>query len=118
MALRSRILARSLAALVLAAAVSPAPAHAWPFGKLFHMHPGAAQPEDARISFYLANRDEFVQQVKVDGHVYTISPHTALAIKAPEGTEVYAATSGLKHRVGDVLIAVTPHLRDTTISIQ
>jgi len=118
MSLNSRILARSLAVLVLASAVAPAPANAWPLGKLFHLHPHAAQSEDARISFHLANHGDFVQQVKVDGHVYLIVPHGALAIKAAGGTEIYAVTSGPKHRAGDLLLAVKPETRDKTISIE
>ncbi len=118
MTLNSRILARSLAVLLLATAIAPAPANAWPFGKLLHLHPHAAQPEDPRISFYLANRSEYIQQVKVDGHLYLIVPHGALSIKAAEGTEIYAVTSSMKHRAGDLLVAVTPQTRDKTISIE
>jgi hypothetical protein len=118
MAQNPRILARSLAVLLLAAVLSPPPANAWPLGKLFHLHPHAAQSEDARISFHLANHGDFVQQVKVDGHVYLIVPHGALAIKAAEGTEIYAVTSGIKHSAGDLLVAVKPQTRDRTISIE
>ncbi|MGA1983524.1 MAG: hypothetical protein ABSG84_13790 [Acidobacteriaceae bacterium] len=118
MTLNSRILARSLAVLVLASAVAPAPANAWPLGKLFHMHPHAAQPQDPRISFYLANRGDYIQQVKVGGHVYLIVPHGALAIKAVEGTQIYAVTSGMKHSAGDLLLAVKPQTQDATISLE
>jgi hypothetical protein len=118
MAQNSRILARSLAVLLFAATIVPAPANAWPLGKLFHMHPNPAQPEDTRITFYLTNQDGFMQQVKVDGHVYTIVPHSGLTIKAVEGTPVYFVTSGIKHRAGDLLVAVKPDTRERTISIQ
>jgi hypothetical protein len=118
MTLNSRILVRSLAVLLLAGAVAPASANAWPLGKLFHMHPHTAPPDDPRISFYLANRGDFIQQVKVDGRVYLIVPHGALAIKAAGGTEIYAVTSGPKHRAGDLLLAVKPETRDKTISIE
>jgi hypothetical protein len=114
----SRILARSFAVLLLAGIVSPAPANAWPLGKLFHWHPSTAQPADTRIPFYLANRGDYIQQVKVDGHVYLIVPHGSLAIKAAEGTEIYAVTSSRKHRAGDLLIAVTTQTRDRTIAIE
>jgi hypothetical protein len=118
MTLNSRILARSLAVLLLAGAIAPASANAWPLGKLFHMHPHATQPEDTRITFHLTNQDGFLQQVKVEGHIYTIVPHGALTIKASAGTEVYAVTSGIKHRAGDLLIAVKPQTQDSTISIE
>src|ERR1039457_3907605 len=103
MTLNPRTLAGSLAVLLLAGAIAPAPANAWPLGKVFHMHPRSAQPEDTRITFHLTNQDGFVQQVKVEGRVYTIVPHGALTIKAAEGTEIYAVTSGVKHRAGDLL---------------
>ena len=118
MAQKSSIFARSLALLLLAGTISPAPANAWPLGKLFHMHPHAAQPEDTRIAFHLTNHDGFMQQVKVDGRIYTIVPHGALTIRAAEGTEIYAVTSGIKHRAGDLLLAVKPQTKDTTISIE
>jgi hypothetical protein len=54
----------------------------------------------------------------VDGHVYLIVPHGSLAIKAAEGTEIYAVTSSRKHRAGDLLIAVTTQTRDRTIAIE
>ena len=114
----TRTLARSLAVLLLTGAIAPAPAHAWPLGKLFHLHPGATQPKDTRIPFHLTNQDGFLQQVEVDGRVYTIVPHGALAIKAAEGTEIYAVTSGIKHSAGDLLVAVKPQTRDRTISIE
>ena len=118
MAQKSSILVSSLAFLLLAGIISPAPANAWPLGKLFHLHPHAAQPEDTRVAFHLTNQDGFMQQVKVEGHIYTIVPHGALTIKAAEGTEIYAVTSGIKHRAGDRLVAVRPQMQDTTISIE
>jgi hypothetical protein len=114
----SRILARSLAALLLAGTIAPAPANAWPLGKVFHMHPHPAQPEDSRISFHLTNQDGFVQQVKMDGCVYTIVPHGSLVIKAASGTEVYSVTAGIKHHAGDLLVAVTQATQDQTVSIE
>jgi len=118
MAQNSRTLARSLAILLLAGAVAPASANAWPLGKLFHMHPHSAQPEDTRIAFHLTNQDGFIQQVKVEGRIYTIVPHGALTIKAAEGTAIYAVTSGIKHHAGDLLVAVGSQMRDATISIE
>jgi hypothetical protein len=118
MSQNSRILARSLAALLLAGAIAPAPANAWPLGRLLHMHPHAAQPEDTRIFFHLANRDGFVQQIRVDGRIYTIVPHGSLDIKAANGTEVYALSSGIKHHAGDLVATANPNLQDRTVSIQ
>ena len=113
-----RSLARSFAVLLLTGATASAPANAWPLGKLFHLHPGAAQPEDNRITFHLTNQDGFIQQVRVDGRVYTLVPHGSLAIKAVSGTEIHAVTAGIKHHAGDLLVAVTPKTQDQTISIE
>jgi hypothetical protein len=118
MAQNSRILARSLAVLLIAGTIAQVSANAWPLGKLLHMHPHAARPEDTRITFHLTNQDGFLQQVKVDGHIYTIVPHGALTIKAAPGTQIYAVTSGIRHRAGDLLVAVKPQMQDDTITIE
>jgi hypothetical protein len=118
MSQNSRILARSLAALLLAGAIAPAPANAWPLGKVFHMHPHAAQPADTRISFHLTNQDGFVQQVKVEGRTYLIPPHGSLDVKAASGTEIYVLSAGIKHHAGDLVATVNPNLQDRTVSIE
>lgn len=113
-----RTITRSLALLLLASATASAPANAWPLGKLLHLHPNAAQPEDNRIAFHLTNQDGFLQQVRVDGRVYTIVPHGSLVVKAVSGTEIHAVTAGIKHHAGDLLVAVTPKTQDQTICIE
>jgi hypothetical protein len=114
---RNRVLAGSLAVLSLAGALAPVNANAWPLGRLFHLHPHPAAASDTRITVHLVNKDEFIQQVKVDGHVYTMMAHGALTIYAAEGTEVYAKSAGFSHRAGDLLFAVKPQMRETTIAI-
>jgi len=114
---RNGILTGSLTAFILAGAMAPATANAWPLGRLFHLHPTANTAADARITFQLVNKGGLVQQVKVAGHVYTLMPHGALAITAPEGTEVFAISPGFGHRKGDLLFAVTPAMKGDAVSI-
>ncbi len=111
----TRTLASSLALFVVVAVAAPAPANAWPLGKVFHLHSRTAQTEDTRIDVQLYNKGQIEQDVKVDGHIYTVMPHERLAIKAPAGTSVYAASAGMGHRNGEMLLAVTPDMKGKTI---
>jgi murein DD-endopeptidase MepM/ murein hydrolase activator NlpD len=117
MSQKSRFFAIFLAAFLLLGATAPASAAVWPFGKLLHLHPSATQVQDARITVEIYNRSGLVQQIKVSGRVYTMLPHDGLAIKAPEGTEVFAASDGFKHRKGDLLFAITAKLNLDTVTL-
>ena len=112
---RTRLIAISLI-LASAEATAPAAADAWPFGKLFHLHPTEVQEQDGRITFQLYNKGGLVQEVRVAGRVYTLMPHGGLTITAPEGTEVFAASKGFGHRKGEVLCTVTPEIKFDTVS--
>jgi len=111
----TRTFASSLAILAIAAAVAPVNANAWPLGKVFHIHPATERIQDARITVELINKGIISQDVKVDGRIYTVMPHEGLTIKAPAGTPVYAASMGLGHRSGDLLVAVTPETKGRII---
>jgi hypothetical protein len=113
----TRTFALSLAVLLLLGALAPAPAHAWPFGNALHLHPLTAQGKDARITVYLFNKSYRFQEVNVAGHVYTVMPHDSLAIKAPAGTNVFAATETVYHHKGDLLVSFTPDRNNRTINI-
>jgi hypothetical protein len=108
----------SLAVLLVAGALSiaPAAANASPIGKLMHLHPRASQTQDSRVIVLIYNKGQLFQDVKVDGHVYTVMSHGWLTIKAPAGTEVYAASTGMGHHKGDLLFAVKPEMKNATIS--
>ncbi len=111
-----RMFASSLAAFLLAGALAPSAANAWPLGRVFHLHPSSVQDE-SRISLRLYNKGQLFQDVQVEGHIYTVMPKQYLAIKAPAGTEIYMASTGMGHRKGDFLLAVSPELKGQTISI-
>jgi hypothetical protein len=117
MSQKNRNLALSLTVLSLLGAAAPSPASAWPVGKLLHLHSNAVQVQDARITVQLYNRSGLIQQVKVSGSVYTLLPHDGLTIKAPEGTEVFAASKGFKHQKGELLFAVTSKLNLDTVNL-
>ena len=73
--------------------------------------------KDARVYVILVNQSTLFRDVKIDGRNYTVMPHELLAIKAPAGTVVYAASSfGRIHR-GDPLVALTPSLDHSRVSI-
>jgi hypothetical protein len=97
--------------------MTPAVANAWPLGRLFHLHPGASQSADSRVSLRIYNKGESFQDVRIDGQVYTVMTHQSLEIKAPVGTTVYAASTGFGHRKGDLLLAVAPEMTGKAIFI-
>ena len=109
-----RSLASSLALLLLLAVATPAHAASWPLGHMLPLHPGASAQQDPRITVQIYNHGGLIQQVRVAGRLYTLMPHDRLTLKAPEGTEAYAASKGFKHRKGDLLFAFTPD-RDNDI---
>jgi murein DD-endopeptidase MepM/ murein hydrolase activator NlpD len=101
--------------LALAAAASTS-SFASPRLPKMHHQPPASQP-DTRITVRLFNPNIVAREVKVDGRVYAIQPHETLSIKAPAGTNVYAANDGRLHQKGEVLFPVIPQLQDKTLSI-
>jgi len=111
----NRIFASSLAMLVMAGASAPASAHAAQFGRFLHLHPGGSHAQDPRVSFIAYNKGPMFQDVKIDGHVYTVLSHHSLLIKAPAGTAIYAESTGLGHKRGDLLLAVAPGMKDKTV---
>jgi hypothetical protein len=80
-------------------------------------NPRPTHAKDARVYVTLVNQSTLFRDVKIDGHNYTVMPHELLAIKAPAGTVVYAASSfGRIHR-GDTLVALTPSLDHSRVAI-
>jgi len=57
------------------------------------------------------------EDVKVDGHVYTLNSQQWLSIKALEGTPVYAESTRFGHHKGDLLFAVSTKVDNTTITL-
>jgi hypothetical protein len=113
-----RVLTTSLAVLLVAGAMAPAEAHAWPFGKALHLHPDADQTKDAKVAFLLHNKGELAQNVRVDGTVYTVGPLQSVTIKAPAGAAVYADSPGAGHQRGELLYVVRGDLKDATVSFE
>ncbi len=114
---KTRTFASSLVLFLLLGAIAPASAHAWPLGKFLHLHPVASQDQDARIVIHVCNRSGLVQQIKVAGCVHTMLPNDGLTIKAPEGTDVFAASNGFKHRKGDVLVSMTHDRNNDVVTL-
>ena len=97
--------------------VAPA-AHAWPLGRMFHLHPANISTKDSRISFQLYNKSGIIQDLDIAGRKYTLMPNSGLTVTAPAGVEVVAETVGLGHNKGDVLFAVQPSLKSDTVVIR
>ncbi|MDP9049571.1 MAG: hypothetical protein M3O31_02460 [Acidobacteriota bacterium] len=102
--------------LIAGAALAAPSANAWPLGKVLHFHPSTAT-KDSRINFQLVNKGHLFQDVNVAGKVYTIMPQQTFTIKAPAGTDVYAASTGIGHRKGELLFEITPQMKGATVSI-
>jgi hypothetical protein len=73
--------------------------------------------KDARVFVTLVNQSATFRDVKIDGHTYTLQPHELLTVKGPAGTVVYAASSYKSIHRGDTLVALTPSLDHTRVSL-
>ena len=78
---------------------------------------GSAHKKDARVFVTLVNKCVTFRDVKIDGHTYTLRPHELLTVKGPVGTVVYAASAFGRYRRGDTLVALTPSLDHSRISL-
>jgi hypothetical protein len=57
--------------------------------------------KDARVYVTLENKSTWFRDVTIGGHKYTVQPGELLAVKAPVGTVVYAASAFGKYHAGD-----------------
>jgi hypothetical protein len=79
--------------------------------------PRPTHAKDTRVYVTLVNQSTLFRDVKIDGRNYTLMPHELLAIKAPVGTVVYAASSFARMHRGDTLVALTPSLDHSRVTI-
>jgi hypothetical protein len=114
----NRVIGSSLALLLLAGAMAPVTANAWPLGKQVHLHPQADQAHAANIAVEFYNKGKVAQDVKVGETVYTVPPLKALTIKAPAGTAVIADTASEGHQKGDVLFTFASALKGARVSFE
>ena len=80
-------------------------------------NPRPTHAKDTRVYVTLINQSTVFRDVKIEGHNYTMMPHELLAIKAPAGTVVYAASSFARIHRGDPVVALTPSLDHSRIAI-
>jgi hypothetical protein len=78
---------------------------------------GSTHKKDARVFVTLVNKGVVFRDVKIDGHTYTLQPHELLTVKGPVGTVVYAASSFGKYHRGDTVVALTPSLDHSRVSL-
>jgi hypothetical protein len=111
-----RFFVSPIAILILAGTIAPAAVAAGPVGNLAHPYFAAKSTKEATVQIKLHNKGAISQDVKVNDKVYTIKPNASITIKAPAGTQVYAATAGASHKSGDVLFAIGSQLDGETVS--
>jgi hypothetical protein len=63
--------------------------------------------KDARVSVTFENKSSLFRDVTIDGHKYTVMPGEVLAVRAPAGTVVYAASAFGKYHRGDAFMALS-----------
>jgi len=88
-----------------------------PFTNLIHLHPKVTAP-DTRVSIVLLNKALTFQDVKIGDKIYTVQASHTLAVKAPVGTVVYAASTSPAHHRGEVLVEVTPALNNQVVYLK
>jgi hypothetical protein len=111
-----RVLASSLAVVLVAGTMSPIAANAWPLGSKAHLHPGSNDASAVLIAVQFHNKGNSEQAVKVNGTVYSVPASQSITIKAPAGSQVYADTAGQGYNKGDVLYTVRGDLKAATVS--
>ena len=112
-----RTIACTLAVLLVAGAMAPVAANAWPLGTKTNPDTTVGQTHETRVSVQVHNKSKQDQSLKVEGQVYTVPAHQTLTIKAPLGTTVYADSVCKGHIKGDQLFSFTKEMKDATFSI-
>ena len=103
----------SLAALVLAVNVLA------PATTVSPIAPAALRKQvDTRVTIKLANVANGFRDVTIAGHEYEIPAHQLLDVKAPAGTAVYAASRTPEFKRGDLMVALTPEIDKTTVTVR
>ena len=110
-------LTRTLAAIVLVTTLTPAAAYAFPFGKALHLHPKDSAP-DGRVMIHVRNEASIFRDIKIDGRTYTILPHRSVLVTAPEGTQIFAASTGFSYHRGDLIATIAPVTENETIVLR
>jgi hypothetical protein len=112
-----RTIACTLAVLLVAGAMAPVAANAWPLGTKTNPDTTVAQTHETRVSVQVHNKSKQAQGLKVEGEVYTVPAHQTLTFKAPLGTAVYADSACKGHSKGDLLFSFTTEMKDATFAI-
>ena len=73
--------------------------------------------KDARVYVTLENKSTWFRDVMIDGHKYTVLPGELLAVKAPAGTVVYAASAFGKYHSGDAFLELNKSVDHLRVSL-
>lgn len=94
--------------ITAATALAPVAANASPFRNIFHLHPHPIAAQGIRYTFTIYNNTYAFQEFKINGVIHLVPSHYNLVVKAPAGTEVYAASKIGNNPRGSLLFTVTP----------
>ncbi len=95
-------------ALTAAAVLAPIHANAAPLLNIFHFHSQPPGAQTARYTFTIYNNTYISQEFEINNKTHTVLPHFSIIVKAPAGTEVYAASKLGGNPRGSLLFTVTP----------
>lgn len=70
-----------------------------------------------RVYVTLQNKSSWFREVMIDGHKYTVMPGDLLAVTAPPGTTVYAASPFGRYQKGDAFLKLTPAMDHLRVSL-
>lgn len=77
----------------------------------------APHTKDGRVYVTLANKSNWFRDVTIGGEKYTVMPGELLAVTAPAGTTVYAASGFGKYHRGDAFLKLTPALNHQRVPL-
>lgn len=77
----------------------------------------APHTKDARVYVTLVNKSTWFRDVLIDGHKYTVLPGEMLAVAAPTGTVVYAASAFGKYHNGDAFVSLTKSMDHSRVAL-
>jgi len=72
---------------------------------------------DTRVALTLENQSSWFRDVSIGGHKYTLMPGDVLAVHAPAGTVVYAASAFGHYHHGDMFLEVAPEMNHKRIAV-
>lgn len=77
----------------------------------------APHTKDARVYVTLENKSSWFRDVTIDGRKFTVMPGDTLAVTAPAGTTLYAASPFERYRKGEAFLKLTPEMNRQRVKL-